>query len=192
MSDNPSTPVSGTVLPPSRGRRTGRIVALVIAAGLTGAAATSAFSHGPGFGHGFGPGGWHGRFMGGPMDAAQIEDRADRMVRHVAIEIDATTEQQDKLRALVKGAVKDLVPMRDKARDARAKARGLLTQDKVDRAEIEKFRAEQLALADAFSKRVSQAIGEAAEVLTPEQRRKLADRLPPGGHGPGSGPRWNR
>ena len=61
----------------------------------------------------------------------------------------------------------------------------LLTQDKVDRAEIEKFRAEQLALADAFSKRVSQAIGEAAEILTPEQRRKLADRLPPGGHGPG-------
>jgi Spy/CpxP family protein refolding chaperone len=67
-----------------------------------------------------------------------------------------------------------------------------LTQDKVDRVEIEKFRAEQLALADAFSKRVSQAIGEAAEILTPEQRRKLADRLPPGGHGPGSGPRWNR
>jgi periplasmic protein CpxP/Spy len=194
MSDNSNTPVSGTVLPRSRSRRTGWIVALMITAGLTGAAATSAFSHGPGFGygHGFGPGGWHGRFMGGPMDAAQIEDRADRMVRHVAIEIDATTEQQDKLRALVKGAVKDLVPMRDKARDARAKARGLLTQDKIDRAEIEKFRAEQVALADAFSKRVSQAIGEAAEVLTPEQRRKLADRLPPGGHGPGSGPRWNR
>jgi len=196
MSDNPDTPVSGTVLPRSRSRRTGWIVAMVIAAGLTGAAATSAFSHGPGFGHGFGhgfgPGGWHGRFMGGPLDAAQIEDRADRMVRHVAIEIDATAEQQDKLRALVKGAVKDLVPMRDKARDARAKARGLLTQDKVDRAEIEKFRAEQLALADAFSKRVSQAIGEAAEILTPEQRRKLADRLPPGGFGPGSGPRWNR
>ena len=85
MSDNPNTPVSGTVLPRSRSRRTGWIVAMVIAAGLTGAAATSAFSHGPGFGHGFGhgfgPGGWHGRFMGGPLDAAQIEDRADRMVR---------------------------------------------------------------------------------------------------------------
>src|SRR5688500_11846472 len=56
MSDNPHTPLSGTVLPPSRGRRTGWIVAAVIAAGLTGAAASSALSHGLGFG----PGGWHG------------------------------------------------------------------------------------------------------------------------------------
>jgi Spy/CpxP family protein refolding chaperone len=35
---------------------------------------------------------------------------------------------------------------------------------------------------------VAQAIGDMAEVLTPEQRHKLADRLPP--HG--AGPRWNR
>jgi CheY-like chemotaxis protein/Spy/CpxP family protein refolding chaperone len=128
-------------------------VAAVIAAGLTGAAATTALSQGMGFG----PGHWHGRFMGGMLDPAMIEDRADRMVRHVAIEIDATTEQQDKLRALVKGAVKDLVPMRAKAQAARAKARELLTQQTVDRAEIERFRTEQIALADAFSKRVAQA-----------------------------------
>jgi Spy/CpxP family protein refolding chaperone len=78
--------------------------------------------------------------------------------------------------------------MRDKARDARAAARDLLLQTTIDRAAIEKFRTEQLALADAFSKRVAQAIGDMAEVLTPEQRHKLADRLPP--HG--AGPRWNR
>jgi periplasmic protein CpxP/Spy len=179
-----NAPLSGAIVPPNRSRRTGWIVALVIAAGLTGAAATTAFSHGPGFG----PGHWHARFMGGPLDSAQIEDRADRMVRHVAIEIDATTDQQDKLRAVVKAAVRDLVPMRDKAQAARARARELLTQQSVDRAEIERFRTEQVALADAFSKRVAQVIGDTAEILTPEQRRKLADRLPP--HGAGS--RWNR
>jgi len=80
------------------------------------------------------------------------------------------------------------VPMRDKAQAARMRVRDLLTQQNVDRAEIERFRTEQVALADAFSKRVAQALGEAAEILTPEQRRKLADRLPP--HG--AGPRWNR
>ena len=187
MSEDSNTPLSGTIVPPSRGRRTGWIVAAVIAAGLTGAAASTALSQGMGFGPGFGHGHWHARFMGGPLDPAQIEDRADRMVRHVAIEIDATTEQQDKLRAVVKGAVKDLLPMRDKAQAARAKARELLTQQTIDRAEIERFRTEHVALADAFSKRVAQAIGDAAEILTPEQRRKLADRLPPG-----AGPHWNR
>ena len=178
--------------PPRRGRRTVWIVVLVVAAGLTGAAATRAFSHGPGFGPGFhgggfGPGHWHGSFM--PFSPARIEDRADRMVRHLAIELDASNEQQDKLRAVVKGAVQDLVPMREKAQAARGRARELLTRPTVDRAELERFRTEQLALEDAFSKHVAQAVGDAAEILTPEQRRKLNDRLPPPG---GPGPMWNR
>ena len=31
-----------------------------------------------------------------------IEDRADRMVRHLAIEVDATPEQQERLRGIVR------------------------------------------------------------------------------------------
>src|SRR5262249_18318455 len=138
MTEDSNKPATGAIVPPNRGRRTAWIVAGVIAAGLTGVAATTAFSQGPGFGP-MSPVHWHGGFMGGPLDPAQIEDRADRMVRHVAIEIDATTDQQEKLRAIVKGAVKDLVPMRDKARAARATARDLLLQQTVDRAAIEKF-----------------------------------------------------
>jgi Spy/CpxP family protein refolding chaperone len=122
--------------------------------------------------------------MGRSFDPAKAEDRADRMVRHVAIDLEATDAQQDKLRAVVKAAVKDILPMREKMQSARLKARELLTQPTVDRAEIERFRTEQIALADAFSKRVSQAIGDAAEILTPDQRRKLNDHLPPPG-GPG-------
>jgi periplasmic protein CpxP/Spy len=178
--------------PPQRWRyrRTAWIVVLVVAAGLTGAAVTSAFSRGPGFGPGFGPGHWHGgMMMGGSFDPAQAEDRADRMVRHMAIELEATDAQQDKLRAVVKTAVKDLIPMREKAQSARLKARELLTQPTIDRAEIERFRTEQIALADTFTKRVSQALGDAAEILTPEQRRKLDNRLP---FPSGPGHRWNR
>ena len=55
------------------------------------------------------------------MSPAQIEDRADRMVRHLAIELDATADQQDKLRVVVKGAVKDIVPMREKVLAARSR-----------------------------------------------------------------------
>jgi periplasmic protein CpxP/Spy len=111
--------------------------------------------------------------MHGPLSPAEIEDRVDRGIRHAAIELDATPEQQEKLRAIAKAAVKDLLPMREKAQSARARAAELLTQPKVDRAAIEAFRAEQLALADAASKRFAQAVGDAAEVLTPEQRQKV-------------------
>ncbi|WP_129608152.1 Spy/CpxP family protein refolding chaperone, partial [Rhodoplanes serenus] len=111
------------------------------------------------------------------FDPAQAEQRADRMVRHLAVELDASTEQQEKLRTIVRAAVKDVLPVREKMRAARGQARDLLLAQTVDRAGIEKLRAEQMALADATSKRVAQALGDAAEVLTPEQRRKLEDRM---------------
>jgi protein CpxP len=153
-------------------RRRGRswlfVATIALAAGLTGAATSRAVSqhywHGPGF-------------MSEAFDPARVEDGADRAVRHLAIEIDATAEQQDKLRAIVKGAVRDLLPMRDKAVSARQRGRVLLTQPTVDRAAIEALRAEQLSLADAASKRFAQAVGDAAEALTPEQRRKLDERI---------------
>lgn len=178
MTDN-SDSASASV-PAETGRRRGRgrtvfFVALIaLAAGLTGAFASSALSQ-----HGFGPPGWHGRGFMGRMDPAQIEDRADRAVRHLAIEIDATNEQQERLRAVVKGVVKDLLPMREKAQSARLRGRELLVKPDLDRAAIESFRAEQMALAEAFSKRIAQALGDVAEILTPEQRRKAADLIPP-------------
>ena len=107
----------------------------------------------------------------GPLDPAQAEERADRAVRHMAIELDATAEQQGKLRTIAKDAVKDLLPMRDKARAARERARELLTQPTVDRAAIEAFRVEQMALAEAASKRIAKSLGDAAEVLTPTAAR---------------------
>src|SRR5262245_16996731 len=154
--------------PVRRRRRWLPITAVALAAAFTGAAATNAIGqYGP-------PWGWHGPgFMRGPLTPAQIEDRVDRGIRHAAIELDATQEQQEKLRAIAKAAVKDLLPMREKAHGMRARAAELLTQPKIDRAAIEAFRAEQLALADAASKRFAQALGDAAEVLTPEQRQKV-------------------
>ena len=116
MSDSTLSPAPSDTKPPKRGRRAVWISALVVAAGVAGVAAASAFGNGPGFGPGFG---FHGhRGFGGPMQSGQIEDRADRMVRHAAIELDASNEQQDKLRAIVKGALKDILPMRDKAQAA--------------------------------------------------------------------------
>jgi Spy/CpxP family protein refolding chaperone len=153
---------------PRRRRRWLPVAAIALAAAFTGAVATGAIGqYGPPWGHWHGPG-----FMRGPMTPAQIEDRVDRGIRHAAIELEATPEQQEKLRAIAKAAVKDLLPMREKAQTARARAAELLTGPKIDRAAIEAFRAEQMATAEAASKRFAQALADAAEVLTPEQRQK--------------------
>jgi len=155
-----------------RRRRWLPLVAVALVAAFAGAAATSAVGHGPGWGRWHGPG-----FMRGPMTLAQIEERVDRGIRHAAIELDATPEQQEKLRAIAKAAVKDLLPMHEKARTAREHAGDLLTHPKVDRAAIEAFRAEQMALAEAASRRIAQALGDVAEVLTTEQRQKVHEFL---------------
>ncbi len=165
-----------------------------IAAGLAGAAVIAAFAGTPSghrmlaqvpvigpelaaaapFGDGPVPADWRGGFFDGMIETV-VEDRADRAVRHLSIEIDATTEQQDKLRAIVHDAVKDLLPVRTKLMAARTTARDLLTQETIDRAALEKLRTDILATHDAVSKRFVQAVADAAEVLTAEQRRKIAD-----------------
>jgi Spy/CpxP family protein refolding chaperone len=177
---------------PRSGNRPARrwflLTAGALAAALIGAAASQAFSQGgpPWHRGGFAGGPFH---MGAPFEPANAEERVDRMVRHLAIEIDATTEQQDKLRSIVKGAVRDLLPLRQKTQSAHERVHALLTQPAVDRAAIEAVRAEHMALADEASRRVARAFGDAAEVLTPEQRRKIDSHF---GHRGGYWRPWHR
>jgi Spy/CpxP family protein refolding chaperone len=187
------------IIPPSAttqkrsGWKTPLIVAGLLALGVTGAVATTAFADG-GFGPGgFGPPwrhGWHGGDRG-QMDPAQINKMIERGVKHLAVDIDATPDQTAKLVQIATSAATDLRPLRDQLRDARKQGRDLLSAPTLDRGQIETFRAQQMALMDQISKRVAQAVGDAAEVLTPEQRAKVGDRLERFGEfrrgGPGRG-----
>src|SRR5205085_252061 len=111
-----------------------------------------------------------------PLDPAKVDEHLDRMLEHLYVEIGATDEQKQRLAPIVKQAAKDLLPLRETMRDARKKAFEVLTQDSVDRAAIETLRAEQLQLAEQASRRITQALADAAEVLTPAQRKALALR----------------
>ncbi len=120
----PAVPPAGAPPPAPKRRRWLVITGVALAAALTGAVASQALDHGPPW--------QRGAFMGAPLSPGAAEDRADRMIRHLAIEIDATPEQQDKLRAIANGAVKDLFPLRERAQTARERARGLLTEPTVE------------------------------------------------------------
>jgi protein CpxP len=113
----------------------------------------------------------------GPMDPAAMDQHIERMIKHLAVEVDATPEQQQKLGVIAKQAAKDLAPLREQHREARKQAIELFTAPRVDRAALEKLRAGHLAQAESASRRLTQALADAADVLTPEQRKQLAQHI---------------
>jgi Spy/CpxP family protein refolding chaperone len=173
IADSSASGGSGQYRP--AGRKGILLVTLIaLFSGLTGALATTVFGQGPGYGY------WHGEpwFGHRSEDPATIDQRIERAIKHMAIEIDATKEQQDKIITIAKMTVKELQPLREKMQGGRMQAIDLLTQPTIDRSAIEKFRADQLATADEISKRIATAIADVANILTPEQRKVIADRLP--------------
>jgi protein CpxP len=173
-SSSPDQTPSRTSRSMGRGTLLIALLAVALVAGLTGNMLSTAF----GQGFGWHPHGWNsGGFIGGPLTPAQIDDRIDRMTKHMAIELDATADQQAKLASIAKAAVNDLRPLREKAQAAHAQAVALLTAPTIDRGAIERFRTDQVGLAETASKRIAQALADASEVLNPEQRRKVADLI---------------
>ena len=155
------------------------LLAVAVVAGLTGNMLTTAF------GQRFAWHAWHGgAFMGGPLTPAQIDDRIDRMTKHMAIELDASADQQAKIASIAKAAVNDLRPLHERAQAARSQAVALLTAPSIDRTAIERLRAEQIGLMETASKRIAQAAADASEALNPDQRRKVADWAAAFGGGP--------
>jgi Spy/CpxP family protein refolding chaperone len=171
-SPNPKQAPSRRIFGGGKGIFVMALLAVALLAGVTGNLLSTAFGQGfPWQQHNWGGGG----FMGGPLTPAQVDDRIDRMTKHMAIELDATADQQAKIAGIAKSAVGDLRALREKAQAARAQAVTLLTAPTIDRTAIERLRTEQIGLAETASKRIAQALADAAEVLNPEQRKKVAD-----------------
>jgi len=107
----------------------------------------------------------------------EIEERVTRVVRHVAIEIDATPEQIKEIVAILTPAAIDMKAVRLQFSSAGEDLHELILADQVDRAAVEALRAEKLALADEVSKKLTEVMIEVAEVLTPDQRAMLDEKI---------------
>ncbi len=166
-----------------KGNRKVIALATVTAIAIGGGFGVQAFANSQTYGHmklyaayyGGGHGGHHKGFA--DYSDAEIETHIDRMVKHVAIEIDATREQQEKITALVAAAAKDLKPVRDRMRATGKEIHDLLLADTIDRSALEQLRAERLADAERISRNLVSALADVAEVLSPDQRKVLDERI---------------
>ena len=102
---------------------------------------------------------------------------SERRMERMLDEIDATPEQAEKLKAIFASVRKDVRPMFEDMRDTRDDIADLLAAPTVDRAAAEKLRAERVAELDETSRKLTAAILDAAEVLTPEQRKQLVEHF---------------
>lgn len=153
-----------------------RAVIAALVGSLGAGVGMQAFAHGGGFGGGFGHGGWH-MGPGAQSDPQAMKRRIDASVRWMLADVNATDAQREKIAAIVEATRKEMAPLREKHREARRAVMELLAKPNVDRAAIEAIRAQEIQSADAMSRRFVQSLADVAEVLTPEQRAQLAEKM---------------
>jgi periplasmic protein CpxP/Spy len=126
--------------------------------------------------------GWHQR---GPR-----LDRIQSFVRMSLDSVAATSDQEAKVHDIIASTFTDLTPKPDDRMALRKQAIDILQAPTLDKTALEKLRTDYVARADARSKRFVDALTEIADVLTPDQRAKLAERAQAwGDRGPmGGGP----
>jgi protein CpxP len=119
----------------------------------------------------------HGWGRRGGMDPEEMARRMDWRIGRLIKDVGGTPQQKDRLVAIATAAMAELRPLREQKRGARQRGMALLAAPAIDRAALEQLRVAQMQAAEAGSRRMVQAMADAAEVLTPEQRVKAAERL---------------
>lgn len=114
---------------------------------------------------------------GKPMDTERMGKFADKRMQHMLDEVKASDAQKSKAAGIVKASLTKGAPLAEKMRDNHVQMRKLMAAATLDKAAIETLRVEQMKLADEASKLMTQTMQEVAEVLTPEQRAKLEEKM---------------
>jgi len=149
-----------------------RLVLAGLSLALAGTFAT-AVRAAPDGGHGMmahtamaGPGGHgaHGGMFGGMMS---------RLLERV----NATPEQRTQIQQIMQHQASEMRAQHEAGRALRRQAMALFSQPTVDANAVEALRQKQLAVHDATSKRMTLAMLEISRVLTPEQRKQMAEHM---------------
>ena len=165
-----------TVQPRSRRRfltgvMTGGFLGSLLAGGI------NLYSHarpGPGWwlraGHG--PGGF---WRHGAYDPDMMQARLEFATDWILSRIEASDAQRQQVKAILQATVQDLAPMREQHQQHKQTMLQTLTQPSIDRVALGDVRRAELQLVETASERMVTALADVAEVLTPEQRTRLAE-----------------
>ena len=149
---------------------------ILLGLGATGGALTTvaidAQAH-KGWGHAMG----EHRRHGGASDPEEAVERVQRMAAWALGSVDATDEQRERIDAILASTVNDLFPLREEHRAHRHDLIAELARPEIDRAGLERIRTETLALGEKATARLLDATTAIAQVLEPEQRQQLVEKL---------------
>ncbi|MEA3276788.1 MAG: periplasmic heavy metal sensor [Pseudomonadota bacterium] len=133
-------------------------------------------------------GGWCGPIGHGPWGGVGDEYAEERRqwigfgIERMLSRVDASDQQKTEVKAVVERLARDMDPAREQLASNRKALVQLLTEPEIDRAGLETLRSRQMVQAEAISAQLVTALGDAAEVLTPQQRTELAERFRPSRH----------
>jgi protein CpxP len=141
---------------------------------LAGGLATGAFAApgGPG-GHGMGPGAMAGGHWGHGGAGGMFEGMLQRLLDRV----NATPEQRTQIQQILQSGAADVRARHEEGRALREQAMALFAQPTVDAAALEALRQKQLAMHDDVTKRMAASMLEISRVLTPDQRKQMAEYM---------------
>ena len=115
----------------------------------------------------------HGSMM--PMTGKGLE----RMLGH----LDATAAQKEQIKKISDAAAPDLQKLRDEGQALHEQGAKLWAEPKLDAAAAEQLRQKMTAHHEQMSKRMLQVMLDVGQVLTPEQRAKMAKHMQNRRHG---------
>lgn len=134
----------------------GGVTLPLVAAYAQDAAQHQAMHHGMGRG----PGGMHAMAMA--------------HVGKVLDEVGASADQKSRIEAILHAGFAPMAALHGDMTRTHAGLHAILTAPTIDRAALEQLRAAEIAKLDDASRAMTKALADAAEVLTPEQRARLA------------------
>jgi len=114
----------------------------------------------------------HGMHGHGDMHAM-----AQAHIEKMLTAVDATPEQKEQIKTILYKGFESIAPLHERLADTHRDLHRIFAAPTIDRAALEQLRAARIADLDQASKTMVGAFADAAEVLRPEQRAKLASLM---------------
>ena len=173
QSTSENTPDAGT--PPRRPSTirfiawSGGLISVGAVLGVLIAGSTSAIA-------GFG-GHWGGHHGQGSKSLGEMQEHVEDRLEWVLDALDTNDEQSAQLKTISKELVSNLYPLKDQHRANKRNFMEQLASATPDAEALEDLRRQELQLADIASAQVLAALLKSNDVLTSEQREKIAKRF---------------